>query len=269
MKAGAQIFVKTLTEKYIPFEVEGSKKIKNLKLKLQEKEGILCDAQVLVFAGNKLEDSRTLNDYYIQNWSTVHLIIRSRDCKQIFVKTSPYEFITLETYDTHTIEKIIREIQDKVGIPIDRQFLVYENELLIENSQTLSSYNIQNESTLHLIDSAGDQMHIFVKNLFGKTIVFKVEAFDEIKRVKAKIKQKQGIPLERQNLIFQGEKLQDGMTLNDYRIENCSTVAFLLKEDAKLFVKTKSDKTVTLDFDAFDTIEEIKRKLQDKEGISV
>jgi ubiquitin len=189
-----------------------------------------------------------------------------KEVMHIFVEKLNGETIKLEVESTDTIGRIKVKIQDKFDYHTSFMHLDFDGKEL-EDNRKLEEYNIQNESLLHL-SIIPPKMHIFIKNLVGKTFTLEVKCTDTIYSVKAKIQEIEGIPIKRQKLIFRGVLLENGQDLATYNIQNEDTLIIVPKlSKIKVYVYTGIKRYFTLYVGRADTIDEVKVKIYNSIGM--
>ena len=139
-----QLFIKTLTGETIDIKVSPNDSIKKIKEEIDKKKNILPRNQKLMFNGKELNDNGTINEYNIENNSTIHLIIRLTSL-EIFVKDSNERTITLVVDLDDTIEKVKKLYYEKTQEQIT---ILLFNGVQLNDEMKVKDYGIQNGSNL-------------------------------------------------------------------------------------------------------------------------
>jgi len=188
---------------------------------------------------------------------------------QILIKTLSGKVFHLNVEPSDSVENLKAMIEAKQGILLVQQILVYDGRTL-ENGKELRDYNIQRESTIHIVDKIRQVIQIYIKTLTGKTFYLDVEPNESINSLKAKIQEKEDIPKDQQRLVYAGRILENGKNLQDYNIQKESAINLIfqkIRKGRQIFIKTLKGETFHLDIEPSDSIEYVKAKIEYQEGI--
>ena len=280
---GGEIFVKTLTGKTIAVEVAGTDTVYELKEKVREKEGVPPDQQRLIFAGTQIEDERTLSEYNIQKNATLHLVVRlqhSGGCfradtqiamsdgseKQICDITAgdmimSYDFHLKQACDSAVTGTIIKPDRDNIVsiVTVD------------ENGEQREPIVCTGDHPFWTVRDGDATDQDATADVGPEWAAVTPGAVTEVQSARRLCAGSELLGVNGSRVFVESVTPLPDYTLDVYNFEventSCYFAGGVLVHNMQIFVKTLTGKTITLEVEGSDSIENVKAKIQDKEGI--
>jgi len=258
-----QIYVKMM--KTVPLDVKSTDTIDQIKSQISALEGIDSSQQALFFAGNQLEKDNRLADYNIMANSCVDLYVTDGMLISVSIP-SVGKTIKLNLTKSQSVADVKAVIEQKGGIPLDEQILMYGCQKL-EDNKLLSQCGLSNGHTLHVLVCPTDKLRISVDVDGERTVNLDVKSWYTVADVKLMIDTLEGLPASTQILMRTqpggaNTVLKDIETLQNQRIKNNDIVTLYLK--VYFFIKTYEGRTLMMSMWTCDTAEEVMKVIEEK-----
>ena len=185
---------------------------------------------------------------------------------KINIKSLVGKTYDLEVNDSDTIKNIKDLIKEKAEITSEKPIRLIFAGKELDDDKKLYSYNISNNSTIHLLTTPKTVKKLSIKINEGKILALDVKPSDTLENLKKKIKEEEGLDSTQYNLFLDKTLLKENdKTLEDYDIYTSSTIDLISK--GLIQVNIMNDKFILIEARLSDKVGNFKEKIMDKENI--
>jgi hypothetical protein len=197
--------------KVVALEVSSDDTVASVKATLQDMVEIPPSRQRLVFACSALpdDDDTTLAEHGVVHSSMITLVETEM---QVFVKRSYGSTMTISGVETNdTVESFRLRVQDRSGgiRPAWQRLLCSGKQM--KDGHTLADYGVRNDTTLQLLLR-------WMFNLRTRKVELDIDVRDTVGRIKERVEEEEGVPVECQRVLLRGKELDDGRMLTHYNV---------------------------------------------------
>jgi hypothetical protein len=211
--------------KVVAIEVSSDDTVASVKATLHDMEGIPPHRQRLVFACSALpdDDGTTLADHGVVHSATIQLVETKM---RVFVKRLDGSTITISVVEScDTVEGFRIRVQEQDGIrlqlaqqgggigirPARQRLICDDSGIQMQDGHTLADYGVRDNTCMTLLVR-------WIVNYLHRGVDLEVDVTDTVGRIKERVQEAEGVPVECQSVVVGGKELDDRLTLTHYDV---------------------------------------------------
>jgi ubiquitin C len=263
-----EIFVKTLTNKRLRYEVEPSTPVENIKSRVEQSENIPVNDQRILFHNHLLQQGKPLSFYHVKHRSTLVLAPVIKEPFNIFVRLPNGKRIELTVQPNEPIKNIKEQVNLREGFPVNKQRLLFERRTLATDRR-ISDYSVVKGSTLVLVLTTKPPIEVIIKEPTGETFKLPIVPDEPIRRINQQIENKRQIPQNQQTLVFKGGILDSRKTPDNYKIPDQGVIELRIRAPFQVNVRFPNGELVTYQVSPNEPVNNIKQTIKETKRIPV
>lgn len=261
--------INTLSGNNFTIDVEPTFSISNLKAAIEEKKQFPVNQQHLFLKDKELEDFNTLDFYSITTKTPLNLVLIKSPTIRLKIRSFSEGNFFLNVDPTFSIADVKYKIENEKKIPFAQQH-IFLNNIELDDQLTVEYYSIDNNASLFLLLCRTPFFRINIKKLNGETFSIEVGPLFSIENVKDQICKQTGILPHQQILVYNNVALDGARVIQEYPIQNNSTLFLLMKKKPLIWVCVQSLNGVvyTIEIQQSSMVIDLKTEIKKQNGIN-